>query len=143
MYLFLDIHFLNDILNENARDRGVSGASFLRNSQFEIGAASSGYRQANPRFAPAIYPSASPFDRCPTCVGYLSPALPSNPTSDSHRLSDSSTCLQVNLQLALATNLPACLPANLRLASPANFPAQPLHRPATCAACRSSAWPSD
>jgi len=106
-------------------------------------AAFSGYRQANLRFAPAINFPASPSDQPPTCVGDLSPALPSNSTTDPHRPSDPSTCLQIALQLALATNLPACLPASLRLASSANFPAQPLHRPATCAACRSSGLPSD
>jgi len=41
-------------------------------------AASSGYRLANLRFAPAICLSASPSDQPPTCVGNLSPALPSN-----------------------------------------------------------------
>jgi len=50
---------------------------------------------------------------------------------------------RIALQLALATDLSACRPASLRLASPANLPAQPSHRPATCAACRSSGLPSD
>jgi len=104
---------------------------------------SSGCRLANPRFTPATNCSASPIDRSPTCVGNLSPALPSNSTTDPRRPSDPSTCLEPTLQLALATDPSACRPASLRLTPPANLSAQPSHRPATCAACRSSGPPSD
>jgi len=74
------------VIHENARDRGVSGASFLRIPQFVIGVELSGYRSANPRFAPAIYRSASPSDQPATRAACQSPALPSNSTSNSHRL---------------------------------------------------------
>jgi len=79
----------------------------------------------------------------PACVGDLSSALPSNPTTDPYRLSDRSTCHQLNLQLALAIKPSARLPANHRLASPTGFLAQPPHQPAACAACRPFGLPSD
>jgi len=67
-----------------------------------------------------------PFGQLPVCTGVppfslafrstfrlasaiQSPALPSNSTSDSHRLPDSSASLPIDLQLAPSTNLPAQL----------------------------------
>jgi hypothetical protein len=130
--------------NENARDRGVSGASFLRIPQFLIGVAPSGYRPANPRFAPGIHFSASPSDLPATRAACRSPALPSNPTSDSHRLSDSPVGSPACLQLAPSTCLAAqpsgrSVDLRLRLRPPDRLSVQP----ATCAACRSSSPPYD
>ena len=53
----------------------------MRIPQFVIGVEFSGYRSANPRFAPAIYRSASPSDPPATRAACQSPALPSNSTS--------------------------------------------------------------
>jgi hypothetical protein len=102
--------------------------------------ASSGYRPVDLQFAPAINPSAS-LSSSITDLHRRSatPALPSNSTSDSHRLSDPSASLPINLQLAPSANLPAqpsSQPFDLRLV--VNLPGPPLHRPATVAACRSS-----
>jgi len=66
------------------------------------------------------------------------PALPSNSTSNSHRLSDPSANLPTGLQLSPSTIFRPNLPVDPRLASPINLPAPPSYRPATCAACRSS-----
>jgi len=68
-------------------------------------AASSGYRQADLRSAPGINLSALLSNLHATCAACRSPALPSNSTTNSRRPSNPSTCLQINLQLALATNL--------------------------------------
>ena len=131
--------------NENARDRGVSGASFLRNSQFVIGVAFSGYRSANLRFAPAINLSASPSDQPATRVACQSPALPSNSTSDSHRLSDSSVGSS-DQSPACAFNPPSdptfrpTFDSRLRI-QPSGSAFRPDLR--LVAACRSSSLPSD
>jgi len=111
----------------------------LRNSQFESSAASSGYRPANLRFAPAIHLSASPSNRPPTRVGCLSPALPSNhnlqPFIDCQILQQIFRSISsLRLQLSFRSNRSAAL----RLASPASLPVPPSCRPATVAACRFS-----
>jgi len=73
-----------------------------------------------------------------------SPALPSNSTSDSHRLSDSPVGSPAHLQLAPSTSLAAqpsgrSVDSRLRLCPPDRLSVQP----ATCAACRSSGLPYD
>jgi hypothetical protein len=97
-------------------------------------AASSGYRLANPRFAPAICLSASPSDRPPTCVGDLSPALPSNSTTDPHRPSDPSTCPQISPPTCVGdqpSGLPSSQPSTCvsgQLSGPAFAPTCDLRR---------------
>jgi len=59
------------------------------------------------RLAPAFIRSASPSNLPATCAACRSPALPSNSTSDSHRLPDSLASLPTDLQLAPSTDLPA------------------------------------
>jgi len=130
--------------NENARDRGVSGASFLRNSQFP---------NRLLRLLATVKPTSdlhrgSTFQPCfLTCTRLAPPAdlrlclptqLPTLVDRQILRLAFRSTS-----NLRWRPTFLARLPANLRLASPANLPAQPSHRPATCAACRSSSLPSD
>jgi len=89
----------------------------LRNSQFGFSAASSGYRPANLRFAPAINPSASPSNQPPTCVGCLSPALPSNLNFQSF----------IDCQI-----LQQVFRSIFQLAPSTNRPTQPSRRPSTC-----------
>jgi len=78
-------------------------------AQFLISVASSGYRSASFRFAPATCRPASPSDLPATRAACRSPALPSNSTSDSHRLPDSLASFPIDLQLAPSTHLPAQL----------------------------------
>jgi len=115
----------------------------LRIPQFLIGVASSGYRSAIFRFAPATCRSASPSDLLrlapPADLRLCLPTQP--PTLIGCQIlwpafrSVSSLRLQPILQPSF--------PANLQLASPTDFPAPPSNRPATVATCRSSGLPSD
>jgi len=116
----------------------------LRIPQFVIGVASSGYRSANPRFAPAINRSASPSDQPATRAACQSPALPSNSTSNSHRLPGSPVGSPASLQLAPSTRR-AAQPSGRSFDSRLRICPQPrLSVPlATRAACRSSSLPSD
>jgi len=96
----------------------------------------------------------------PVCTGDQPSSLAFQLTSDFHRRSIFLRCLPtqlptligcqilrsafrsisgLRLQLIFRLNLPV----NLRLASPINLPVPPSHRPATCAACRSSGRLSD
>jgi len=111
----------------------------LRNSQFESPAKLSGYRPINLRFAPSINLSASPSNQPPTCVGCVSPALPSNLNFQSFiDCQILQQTFRLISSLRLQPSVRSNLPASFRLASPANFPVPLSSRPATVAACRTS-----
>jgi len=81
----------------------------LRIPQFLIGVALSGYRSAILPACAGDLPFSLAFRSAATCAACRSPALPSNSTSDSHRLPDSLASFPINLQLALSTDLSAQL----------------------------------